>query len=100
MGKTLGDIKVTPFELIYFDVLTPTSFVIMPGKMTIESFRELRDDYESEVPEVVVHSGPFKVRRAWWQSLIFDLESGLRNGTIPEGLAGETKELVEYIKSE
>jgi hypothetical protein len=45
--------------------------------MTLESFRELRDEYDSEVPEVVVHTGRFKVRRAFWQSLTFDLEADI-----------------------
>lgn len=68
--------------------------------MTIESFRRLRDDYDSEVPEVVVNSGPFKVRRAFWQSLTLDLEDGLRNGTIPDNLADEARGLLEYITSD
>ena len=68
--------------------------------MTIESFRQLRDDYDGEVPDVVVHSGPFKVRRAFWQSLVFDLEDGLQNGTISKELANEARDLMGHITSE
>lgn len=68
--------------------------------MTLESFRELGDDYDSEVPDVIVHTGNFKVRRAFWQSLVFDLEDGLQNGTIPGNLADEARGLLGHITSD
>lgn len=68
--------------------------------MTIESFRHLREDYDDEVPDVIVHSGPFKVRRAWWQNLVLDLESGLQHGTVSANLAEEAKGLIDYCGSE
>jgi hypothetical protein len=68
--------------------------------MTIESFKHLKEDYNDKVPNTIVHTGPFKVRRNWWQMLVFELVYGLQLGTIPENLVDETKSLIEYCTSE
>lgn len=69
--------------------------------MTIERLSWLRDEFSDEVPSEVIHGGgQFKVRRAWWQCLVGNLENALRENIIPEEAREDTVAFLEYTISE
>ncbi len=69
--------------------------------MTLEGLQHLRDDWNDEVPDEIIHNwGNFKVRMAWWQSLVLDLEVLERRGKISKDLQEEVNKFVKHYTSD
>lgn len=47
-------------------------------------FQELLNDYDDEVMEEIVHSGKFKVRKAWFMLVMGYLQKGVEQGKITD----------------
>ncbi len=65
-------------------------------KMSItEILQHLKDDYSEEIPpEIMSGKGEFKVRKAWFSSVVFGLQAALRDHLIPS-----ESELEEKVKA-
>lgn len=50
----------------------------------LEHLRYLREEFSDEIPEKIIHSGPYKVRKNWWQGVTADLEAVIEDEDIKD----------------
>jgi len=64
--------------------------------MVLEILRELNDGFSNEIPEQILEGhGKFKVRRNWWQRVVFGLQILEMENQVPSEFR---KELDQFIK--